>query len=61
MPTPRTKNRHIPETSGPRVTDAYGVQLAKFVEAVVAGGEKSVKRAFDKAEQMMDELSKRTS
>jgi hypothetical protein len=56
MPTKRTKNRHIPETTAtPQMTDTQRMLLAKFACAVVAGGEKDAKKAMDKAEKLLEE------
>ena len=60
MPTRRTKNRHIPETTiAPQMTEAQKMLLAKFACAVVAGGEKDAKKALDKAEKLLEEWERR--
>ncbi len=61
MPTKRKVHR-LAESGDPRpqITIQHREWLAQFASAVVAGGEKSVKRAFDKAEEMLAELIKRS-
>ena len=45
----------------PAMPEKHKAWLASFAAAALAGGEKTVKKAFDKAEEMLEELLKRTS
>lgn len=60
MPTPRTKNRHIPEKNiAPQMTESQKMLLAQFACAVVAAGEKDAKKALDRAEELLEEWERR--
>lgn len=62
--TRRTTRFHRPEGSGdakPVIPEQHKAWLVSFAAAALAGGQKNVKEAFDKAEEMLEELLKRTS